>query len=189
MSVHETKQLLLALLTIVAAGCASGPQVRTDMDPAVHLGSYRTFAFFDQLATDKSQYGTMLTSRLKASTQRELERRGLQRTTSNPQLLVNFNVNVQTRSDVESTPASAGFYGYRAGRYGMWAGYPQDVHTTHYKEGTLAIDLVDAAKRQLVWQGVAEGRINRSAIENPTAAIDETVGAIFARYPMPTVPQ
>lgn len=118
---------------------------------------------------------------LKTSTQRELESRGLRQTTASPQLLVNFNVNVENRADVESTPA-AGFYGYRAGMYEMWAGYPQDVSTTHYKEGTLAIDLVDAAKQQLVWQGVAEGRMSKSALENPTAAIDKTVGQIFAKY-------
>lgn len=186
MSLHRATISLLVLLTTLASGCASGPQVRADSDPAVNLGSYKTFAFLDQLATDKGQYGTMLTSRLKASTRRELESRGLKQATASPQLLVNFNVNVQDRTDVDSTPtATAGFYGYRAGVYGMWAGYPQDVHTTHYKQGTLAIDLVDAQKRQLVWQGVAEGRINKAAIENPTAAIDKTVGEIFTKYPVP----
>jgi uncharacterized protein DUF4136 len=190
MSVHKAATPLVVTLTLLASGCTSGPQIRADSDPSVNLGSYKTFAFFDPLATDKGQYGTMLTSRLKSSTQRELERRGLQQTSTSPQLLVNFNVNIQNRTDVESAP-TAGFYGYRAGMYGMWAGYPQDVRTTHYQQGTLAIDLVDATKRQLVWQGVAEGRIHKSALEDPSAAIDKTVGEIFTKYPVaaPPAPQ
>jgi hypothetical protein len=172
---------------VLGSGCASGPSVRADSDPSANLSSYKTFAFLDKLTTDKSTYGTLLTSRLKASTQRELERRGLTQTTTNPQLLVNFNVNVENRADVESTP-TMGFYGYRAGMYGTWAGYPQDVHTTHYQEGTLAIDLVDAAKQQLVWQGVAEGRINKSVIEDPAAAIDQAVDDIFTKYPVAAAP-
>ena len=99
-------------------------------------------------------------------------------------MLVNFNTNVENRTDVQSTP-SAGFYGYRAGAYGMWAGYPQDVQTTHNKEGTLAIDLVDAAKKQLVWQGIAQARLTKSMMENPTETIDSVVADIFAKYPVP----
>jgi hypothetical protein len=175
---------ILVLLTILASGCASGPSIRADSDPSASLGAYKTFAFFDKVTTDQSTYSTILTSRLKESTQRELEGRGLTLSTANPQLLVNFNVNVQDRADVESSP-TIGYFGYRAGMYGTWASYSQDVHTTHYKEGTLAIDLVDAAKQQLVWQGIAQGRINKSAIENPTAAIDNAVADIFAKYPVP----
>lgn len=176
---------VVTLSAIVVAGCASGPQVRTDADPSVNLASYKTFGFFDNLATDKSQYTTMLTSRLKAATQREMEKRGYRLATSNPELLINFNVNVADRTKVESTPSMGGYYGYRRGMYGMWGGYPQDVHTTNYQEGTLAIDLVDAAKKQLVWHGVAQGKISSKARENPGPAIDNVVTQIFAKHPVP----
>ena len=174
---------LLALTFIAASGCKTAPEVRADKDPTANLASYRTFGFFENLATEKSGYSTLLTNRLKAATQRELEHRGLQLDSSTPQLLVNFNVNIENRTDVQSAPTGAGFYGYRAGMYGPWAGYPQDVYTTHYQEGTLAIDLVDAAKRQLVWQGVAEGRVEKAAVEDPGAAVDKVVSAIFAKFP------
>jgi hypothetical protein len=69
--------------------------------------------------------------------------------------------------------------------YGVWGGYPQEVETVNYQVGTLAIDLVDAAKQQLVWQGTAEGRISKKAMENPGPAIDSVVSEIFAKYPVP----
>jgi hypothetical protein len=172
-----------ALLTVLAA-CESGPTIRADADPSANLASYKTFGFFDRVSTDKSAYTTIVSTRLKEATRREMEKRGYTYAESNPQLLTNFNINISDKTDVRSTPsASAGFYGYRAGMYGAWAGYPQDVQTVHYQEGTLSIDLVDAQKQQLVWQGVAQGRVNKEAIQNPGPAIDKVVGDIFAKFP------
>ena len=185
---RHTKAICLSAaiaVGLLASACASGPQVRADADPSVNFSAYKTFGFFDQLATDRSKYSTMITSRLKDATRRELQRRGYEEASA-PQLLVNFNTNVENRTDVQSTPsAGAGFYGYRAGMYGAWGGYPQDVHTTHYQEGTLAIDIVDASKKQLVWQGVAQARLTKSMLENPGDTIDSVVTDIFAKYPVP----
>lgn len=175
--------LLVATCTVIAA-CSSGPKVRVDGDPSVDMRAYKTFAFFDHLATDKANYSTMITSRLKEATARELSRRGLSEDNSAPQLLVNFSTNVETRTEVHSSP-STGFYGYRAGVYGAWGTYPQDVYTTHYQQGTLVIDLVDAQRKQLVWQGLAEAHLSKKDIENPSATIDSVIAEIFAKYPVP----
>ena len=169
--------------SILLAACASGPTVRTQGDPAANYASYKTFGYFDRVATDKAQYSTILTQRLKDSTKRELESRGYKYVESNPELLVNFNVNIENRTDIQSTPTAGGYYGYRAGMYHGWVGYPQDVQTVHYQEGTIGVDLVDASKQQLVWQGVAEGRITKAIAENPSAAVDKAITEIFAKYP------
>ena len=170
---------------VLAAACSSGPTIRADGDPSVDFTRYKTFGFFDQLSTDKSKYATMLTGRLKDATRAELAKRGVQEGPQ-PQLLVNFSTNVENRTEVQSTGTSAsyGFYGYRAGMYGAWGGYPQDVYTTHYQQGTLAIDLVDAEKKQLVWQGVAQARLTKTMLDNPGAAIGSVVADIFEKYPV-----
>ena len=171
---------------VLLAACASGPTIRADGDPSIDFTKYKTFGFFDQLSTDKSKYATMLTGRLKDATRAELGKRGYQEAPQ-PQLLVNFSTNVENRTEVQSTGTSAsyGFYGYRAGMYGAWGGYPQDVYTTHYQQGTLAIDLVDAEKKQLVWQGVAQARLTQKMLDNPGAAIGSVVTDIFEKYPVP----
>jgi hypothetical protein len=182
-------KLLVALgLSLSLTACASGPTIRADGDPSVDLSTYKTFGFFDHLSTDQSKYSTMITTRLKDATRRELQKRGYQEA-EQPQLLVNFNTNVVSRSEVQSTPAAGGFYGYRAGMYGAWGGYPQDVYTTHYQEGTLAIDVVDSTKKQLVWQGVAQARLTKSMLDNPGETIDSVVADIFAKYPVPAANQ
>ncbi len=68
-----------------------------------------------------------------------------------------------------------GYYGYRGGMYGGWPMYSNDVTTTHYKVGTGNIDVVDAARKQLVWEGVAEARLTDKMLDNPGPAIDSIV--------------
>jgi len=179
-------RIVIALgCALLLAACESGPTIRADGDPSVDFTAYKTFGFFDQLSTDKSKYATMLTGRLKDATRAELTKRGYTEAPE-PQLLVNFSTNVENRTEVQSTGTSAsyGFYGYRTGMYGAWGGYPQDVYTTHYQQGTLAIDMVDSAKKQLVWQGIAQARLTKTMLDNPGAAIGSVVADIFERYPV-----
>lgn len=174
---------------IVAAGlggCASGPTIRVDKDPKANLTAYRTFGFFEPVATDQAGYSTLITARLKAATRRELEARGYAYEEANPDLRINFNLNVAEKTEVRSSPSMTvgyGYYGYRAGMYGAWTGYPYDVRTTNYKQGTLTIDVVDAGRKALVWQGVAEGRISKKAMQNPAPAVDAAVTQILATFP------
>lgn len=177
---------LCALLLTVLAGCASGPSIRVDGDPSVNFGAYRSFGFFEPLATDKAGYSTLLTARLKDAARREMTAKGYTYDEANPELRLNFNVNLVDKTEIRSSPsvsAGYGYYGYRGGMYGAWGGYPYDVETTNYKQGTLTVDVVDAARKALVWQGVAEGRITQKVRENPAGAVDAVVTQILAGFP------
>ena len=168
----------MILGALFASGCASGPTVIADKAPEADLSSYRTFAFFDRVATDNPSYSTILTSHLKQTTRAELERLGYVYDETAPQLRVNFFLKVEDRQEIRSTPAPGGFYGYR---FYSWGGV--DVQTVEYKAGTLSIDLVDAGRNALVWHGLAEGRVHDDAIRNPGAAIGTVVAEIFSAFP------
>jgi hypothetical protein len=167
------------------AACASGPHIRVDKDPAANMSAYKTFAFFDSLATDHARYSTLMTSRLKLTTRLQLERLGYRYDERSPDLRVNFFLSVANQQELRSTaaPGPGGFYRYRAGSYAAWSRYPYELETKDYKAGTLSIDLVDTQTRSLVWQGVAEGRIEEQALRNPPQAIDAVVADIFSRFP------
>ena len=45
------------------------------------------------------------------------------------------------------------------------------------------MDVIDAAKRQLVWEGVAVSRITQSTAENIGPTLDAAVRDIFAQFP------
>lgn len=179
---------LFSIVMMLAAGCTTGPSIRVDKDPSADLTQYKTFGFFDQVATDRAQYSTIITSRLKEATRLQMERVGYKFEEREPDLRVNFYLNVKDKQEIRSTPSASvgmGYYGYRGGMYGAWGGYPYDVETVNYREGTLSIDLVDASKNQLVWQGVAEGRVRDEAVKNPGPAIDAVIAEIFRNFPNP----
>ncbi len=176
-------RVLVALLLLTLAGCAGGPKIRVNQDPAIDLAAFRTYDFEPQLGTDRPGYTSLLSQYLKTATSRELEARGYRRG-DDPDLLVNFYVRTKEKVQTTTTPSGpsyGGYYGYRRGYYDVWGGY--ETRTTQYTEGTLNIDIVDARRRQLVWEGVAVGRVREETLKDPQPRVDAVVAQIFEQFP------
>jgi hypothetical protein len=185
--------LAVAASLLVLGGCASGPDVRVEYDRTVDFTHYQTFGFVSPLGTDRNGYQSMVSQYLTAATQREMEARGMRRVSSNPQLLVNFNAALTEKMRVTATPVPVvgigygGYYGYRAGMYGAWPLYQDWTTVSPYNEGTLNIDIVDAARKQMVWEGVVTDIVTQEMLDNMQASIDAAVAAAFAKYPIQPV--
>lgn len=175
------------LAALLLCACAAGPRVTVDRDPAVEVARFETFAFFSPLGTDRGGYQTLLSERLKAATRAGLEARGYRYDEANPQVLVNFGARTDERLEVTTFPGPPppylGYYGYRGGFYGGWPGYADRTVVDQYREGTISLDVVDAATRRLVWEGVAVARLGRSATRDPAAPVTAAVNAILAKFP------
>ena len=50
-------------------------------------------------------------------------------------------------------------------------------------EGTLAVDLVDRARSQLVWEGAASKRVTDSTRANQDQVLDSAIADIFEQFP------
>jgi len=162
-------------------GCASGPKIITNQDPSVNFGNYRTFGFMSDLDTNKDKYQSLTSQYFKTAAIGELEARGYTQS-SNPDMLVNFNVVTEEKTRTTQTPTAGGYYGYRG--YGAWGGYGgYETTVTQYTEGTVNVDLVDAKKSQLIWEGVVIGKITDEVRENLQAACYQVITEVFARYP------
>ena len=82
--------LLIAVSFLVMTGCASGPDVFINEDPAADFGAYRSYGFPPELSTDTSGgYGSLLSQYLKTAVSREMDARGYT-PSGNPDLAVNF---------------------------------------------------------------------------------------------------
>lgn len=172
------------LLAVVLAGCAQRFKVSANADPSANFASYKTYAFAQPLGTDRPNYSSLLSQYLRTAVSRELDARGYRETDGQPDLLVNFNVQTKDKINATSVPTGpvyGGYYGYRAGYYGTWGGYQTQV--TQYTEGTLTIDVVDAARKQLVWDGTVVGRVREETRQNLEAVVNQVVTEIFAQYP------
>lgn len=175
-------------ITVVAAAvllgaCATGPDIRRDTNPAAAFATYKTFAYFAPLATDRAGYESVFTSRLKQATRRAMEAKGYVYSEANPDLLLNFFANVQDKQEIRTTPSATmgGYYGYRRGYYGGFG--VTSVETYSYKQGTLTIDLVEAQRKLLVWQATAEGSVSDEARKNLGPTIDAIVTQLMEPLP------
>jgi hypothetical protein len=157
------------LAAALASGCASRPDIHRDRDPAADLAAYKTFAFYPAMGAS-SRYAAMLGERVKDATRRQLAAHYAY-SEIDPDLRVNVAMAVADRQELRSTPGARG--------YRTWG----SVQTGEYKKGMLRIEIVDARRNALVWQGVAEGRVDDTALDDPGTAIDETVRALFAGFP------
>jgi hypothetical protein len=189
-SAYQTLLLACSLLgLLVVAGCASGPTIRSNVDESADFTSFRTFGFFEPLATDREGYQSLISQQLVASADRELVARGLQRTDTNPDLLVNFSADLDQRLRVTQSPATPrrNFHHHRQGFYSTWPMY-QRTEIRQYTKGTLGIDVVDAARQQLVWEGFALGRVTQRTTDNIGPVLDSAVVDIFANFPLQPKP-
>jgi hypothetical protein len=164
------------LVLFLLAGCTTAPTVRIDKEPAANLAGYRTFSFYERLSTDRPSYSSIMSTRLKQATRDELERHGYVYSEQDPDLKVNFNLRVAERQEVRSYPTNAGVFVRRAGI--------QDVDVIQYRHGTVSIDLVDNRRKSLIWQGIADGRVDDKVLEDPGKAIDTVVRHIFVGLPL-----
>ncbi len=184
--IYQKRLLASALLgLLVLAGCASGPTIRSNVDPGVDFSRFRTFGFFEPLATDREGYQSLVSQQLVSSAEREMVARGLTRSDTNPDLLINFSANLDQRLRVRQTPATSagGMHRHRRGFYNTWPGY-QRTEIREYTQGTLGIDVVDPARRQLIWEGFAIGRVTQSTTDNLGPVLNDAVVDILRDFPL-----
>lgn len=170
------------LAALLLSGCSQtppAPKVYTDYDKTVDFSRYRTYAFHPSLAAEAP--ASLTAQRVMAAVQREMAARSYREESASPDLLVNFSGRLQRQ--IRSYPAyrPVGYYGYRG--YGAWPGYVPYTEIQEYTEGTLNIDLIDPARNEMVWEGVAVGRIREPDRNVPVEQINQAVAEIFAKYP------
>ena len=176
------KTLRFALLGMLLAACAStGPDIASNADPNTDFGAITTFGLMSPLGTDRpGGIRTPLSNMLASAVIQELESKGW-RQSSNPDVLVNFFVNMEQRLDVRQVPTGSSFHSYRRGRYRTWGGY--ETRVREFTQGTLAIDLIDPARMMPVWEGTAQGRRARSDTEITQEQVNEVVAATLKALP------
>jgi hypothetical protein len=173
----------LALVTLLAA-CESGPNIITNSAPDFSLAGYQTFGFLQPLSTDRGNVQTLTSATLIEAATFELQNAGLRRDDTNPDLVVNFVIS--TRETLQSRPSTGASMHHGRGRYGTWGGYSMSMSTSEVvqrTEGTLGIDVIDASRLQLVWEGAATQRITDSMQQNRDQILRDVTAQILAKFP------
>jgi len=179
----RTVALVVAALAgaSLVAGCAVNP-VTSDYDSSADFNKYRSFNFVARQSADGEPYKSLLDKRLEAAITSEMQARGykLVEAGAATDLVVDYHAHVEEKQKIVSSPEPVH---WGRGWYDPWPAYNNTVRSVDYKQGTLIINLVDAATKQMVWQGTMQGTVKRSDLENPSAAVAAAVGKMFSEYP------
>jgi Domain of unknown function (DUF4136) len=169
---------LLAVLLVVTS--CSSVRVATDYDKNANFTNYKTFAFFKN-GIDKAEISDLDKRRILRAIESELMAKGFAKS-ENPDLLVSIFTKSNQRVDVYNNYWGNGGWGW-GGFYGPgwgWGWNQPNVSTS--TEGVLYVDLLDANKKELVWQGMGTGYLSRN-MEQKEERIKEFVSKIMEKYP------
>ena len=168
---------ILSLFLLILFTSCSTVRVYNDFDKGADFTPYKTYAFHKP-GIDKVEISDLDKKRILRAIDAQMNLKGFVKSET-PDLLITFFTKEKERVDVWNNNMGWGF-GWGIGwNPWMWGG--QNIATTT-TEGTLFIDLIDAKKKELVWQGEGVGNLIRNGDEKDER-INEFVSKILAQYP------
>jgi hypothetical protein len=175
------KFTFLLFILIVAASCSS-VKISSDFDKSAGFASYKTYAFTNEAKT-LTGVNDLNRNRLLTAVETELAAKGFAKNETNPDVLIDIQLKGEQKQTATATN-SGGRYGYGY-RYGYGGGFSTTtINYDTYVDGTLFIDMIDASKNQLVWQGRGTKTVDPDASQKKREDnINYAVKMIFQKYP------
>ena len=172
----KTIKFLPVLLLLVLGACSS-VRVASDFDKNVDFTPFKTYAFYKN-GIDKVEISDLDKKRILRSIDEAMSAKGFTKSET-PDLLINIFTKAREQVNVNQFNAGWGYgWGYGWNPY-LWGGNT-NVYTT--TEGTLYIDLIDAKKKEMIWQGEGVGSLTQNSGDKDTR-IKEFVSKILEQYP------
>ena len=171
--------IVVVLLGALITACSS-INVSSDFDRQANFASYKTYAFTKE--AQELPINDLNRKRVIDAVSKELAAKGFTQS-DQPDVLIELVVATQEKQSATTT-SSPGYYG-SGYRYGWGGGFSTTtINIENYTEGTLFVDMIDASKKQLVWQGRAVATLDpESKTERREARINDAVKQIFTKYP------
>lgn len=182
-----TKLLSALALFAVMTSCVS-VRVASDYDQKTDFTNYKTFAFYKK-GIDKAEISDLDKKRILRAIESQLIAKGLTKS-DKPDVLINIFTKSRNKVNVYQNNRFGMWNPWMYGGWGPWGWggmYDYGTSVSTSVEGTLFIDIIDANKKELAWQGMGTGYLVSSKnIAKKEARINEFVTEIMTKYP-PTV--
>lgn len=168
--------LSVTLLLIVLTSCNS-VRVVADYDKQVNFNEFKSFAFYKP-GIDKAEISDLDKRRILKAIESELIAKGFTKS-ENPDMLVSIIASAREKIDVYNNYYGGAGWGWGWNPY-FYGNYNSISTST---EGVLYIDLIDANKKELVWQGQGIGYLSFDNVDKKEERIKEFVFEILEKYP------
>lgn len=178
------KKLSFLLIILITFASCSTIRVSSDFDKSAPYANYNTYAFTNEALA--LPINDLNKNRLIAAIETELTAKGFTKS-DNPDVFIDIQLKgEEVQTATATTTGGYPGYGYGGGyRYGWGGGFSTTtIDYDTYVEGTLFIDMIDAQKKQLVWQGRGTKTLEPDASQKRREEnINYAVKQIFLQYP------
>ena len=171
------KNIFLLLITLILSSCSS-IKVFSDYDRNIDFSNYETFAYFKP-EIDKVDISDLDKRRILKALDSEMNLKGLSKSET-PDLLIGFTTKAKEQIYVNTGNNFGWGWGWGFNPWFWGNGGYNSVSTS--TEGTLYVNIIDAATKQLIWQGKGRGGINEF-MKNRDERISLFIHEIIENYP------
>ena len=177
------KKAIIISLSFAAAffpSCSPALKVTSDYDRTADFGKYKTYALAPE--SQNLPVNELNKRRLLGEIETQMAAKGFTKAEAGD-IWVDVRVSAQERKEATAYTSGNGYGMYGGYRYG--GGFQTtSVNVQTYVDGTLIISFIDAAKKELVWQGTGVKTLDQDATsEQREKNISDAVKGIMAKYP------
>ncbi len=174
-------QFLLCLLVVFACAAAQAQKIKVEYDRSIDFTKFKTYA----IDPKENAPRPMLRLAIQAAVQDDLEKRGLTKVASDPDLYVQMYGAIDSDAAFNYTDPIYGS-GIPPLNYGitMWYAIPGTVTTVVVHKGELVVDVIDAARKKLIWRGIAQQKLADDNRQKLLDQVNTAVEKLFKQYPV-----
>jgi len=125
-----------------------------------------------------------MAKRIVAALEAQLALKGFRKVDVAPDVYVLFHMAFDKEQDISRFSTGPIYGGYGWGWGGGWGATTTEVRVREILVGTLAIDIVDASRKQVAWRGLGTKEVDTDAKpEKRDETISKAVAKIMKNYP------
>lgn len=177
------RMLSIAMAAVLLApALAAAQKVSYDYEKTANFAGFKTFALKEGTPVGQP----LIDQRIIAAIESELTAKGLTKNETNPDIVVVYHIAFDKQKDIStfSSGYGGGYGPYGYGWGGGWAGGSTQTTVRDITIGTLVVDVADAAKKQMVWRGMATKQVDaQTKPEKRDKNIANAMKKIFKNFP------
>ena len=188
-TVYQKRVILLLgmLVLFVPVASWSAMKITVDSDPDADFSSLKTYIWMSEpehIYLDPEFDHEFLRNEIKKTVKDQLADKGFNEDTSGiPDFLIGYHAAIRNRIGVTTWNNNYDGYNIYYGMIRPWTPMEED-YVWQIEEGSLVLDIIDPAKKKLIWRSSAHAEVTQSDdIEKRRKRINEAVEKMLRKFP------